>query len=138
MAVIGDQLQQLTDPKVTIDGEQIQYAPSSLKLKIGFGEKEVKAITQGDGLVVPLFCNVTETNLSEVSIEVPNTVQAQQLAQRINIANTQQGRGVAIKILSEKDQFSRVIFAAFLTNEPEWNFGSDAMVSLEFKGSRAL
>lgn len=122
----------LVNPAIVINGEPVSYVPNSFEFDDGYGERNIRTQTTGNGAIEQVITENVETQMGRVKFSMLSTTD--------NIANLttwlQNLESNAIE-LSATD-FTRQFAQMCITSEPPKPGGQDAQFDVEFKGSKAV
>lgn len=123
----------LTNPTVLVNGSPVAYVPNSFEFSDGYGDRNIRTQTTGDGNVEQIITEDVETQMGRVKFTLLSTTE--------NIAAvTQWMQNIdanAIE-LSAKPDFSRQYARMTIVSEPVKPGGQDANFDVEFQGSKAI
>lgn len=122
----------LSDPSVVINNVAVRILPNSLAITEGFGERNVRTQSGGNGDVEHVLTENAETKFSNFNFSLITTDENIALA-RSWMANLDQN--VCSAVFGEQ---SRTVAGAAIVNNPEVAFGNDGVIAIEFQGAAAV
>ena len=122
----------LADPSVVVNNVSIRIVPNTLVTNDGFGERNVRTQSGGNGDIESVVTENVETRFSPFNFELYPTEENLAII-RIWLANFDQN--VCSAVFPNQ---SRTVANAVITNNPELNFGSDTTIAIEFQGQAAV
>ena len=123
----------LVNPQIIINNTAIPYVPNSLKIDLGLGEQDVKAVAGGGGTTDSVYFENVESNISKVAFEMYTkdlSIELHQDWKALGNANT-------VEVVEPNGVAMSFPFMAH-TNKVEFEIGNDKMVSIEFMGNPAV
>jgi len=123
----------LVNPQIIVNNIAIPYVPNSLKIDLGLGEQNVKAVGGGGATVDSVYFDDVENSVSKVEFEMYTkdlSIELHQDWKALGNANT-------IEVVEPGGVTINFPFMAH-TNRVEFEVGNDKMVTITFMGNPAI
>lgn len=122
----------LSNAKLVINNEAVQYEPNSLVIRTGRGNKMTYAVSSGGGNVQTLYAEDASTRKGYCKFSIrPTAEMLKKLKGWQNNANAN-----AIDVF--QDNFSASIQYAAVITDPDLSFGADTTIDVELEGAPAI
>ena len=123
----------LSGATLYINNELIAYIPNSLKYKLGNPERNVSPQVTGNGNTDNITTEDFSTQKSELMFDLKTTSENEVFVQNwIELID-----GNVAKVVST-DGVARIFQKATVINNPEFDTGSDGVISMEMEGLRVI
>ena len=122
----------LSDPSVVINNVAVRIMPNTLVTDDGFGERNVRTQSGGNGDIEHVVTQNAETKFSIFNFSLLTTNE--------NIALVRDwlnrfDQNTCSAIFADN---SRTVTGAVIVNKPEIAFGNDTSIAIEFQGAAAV
>lgn len=118
----------LTNPAIEINDEVIAVLPNTLRVKLGKGDKNVRAQTSGGNATSMVITTNAEMKKSSVAFSLSNE------NSNIDLVRAwQDAQGGNTIRLSEQDYILN-FRNMHITTDPEWSIGADGSTEVTFEG----
>ena len=122
----------LADPSVVINNVAVRIVPNSLVITDGFGERNVRTQSGGNGDIDHVVTENAETKFSNFNFMLFPT--EDNLALLRTWLNNLDQNGCSAVFAGQ----SRNVTGAVIVNNPELSFGNDTTIPIEFQGKAAV
>jgi hypothetical protein len=125
---------QLNDIIILVNNQQISYEADSLSSSDGLGEFSIRNSVVGGGQTEQVFSKDLSTKFGMVKFALPTTTENLAL---VRGWKDNDNNNVVELIGPSTDQFTKIFTQAAIMNDPEFNYGTDGTVEVEFKSNPA-
>lgn len=122
----------LVNPAILINGSPVAYVPNSFEWSDGYGDRNVRTQTTGNGNVEQIITEDVETQMGRVKFTLISTTE------NVDLVTAWERNIDANAIELSAPNFSRQFARMTITSEPAKTGGQDASFDVEFQGSKAI